>query len=58
MKTDVYALTLGAIYFTYVVSVHLLQTSQKQLLSREQGEERAQDASEAVIYKIEVPANR
>lgn len=24
MKTDVYTLTLGVIYFTYVVSVHLL----------------------------------
>jgi len=28
------------------------------MLSREQGEERAQDASDTVIYKIEVPANR
>ncbi|XP_065842811.1 phenylalanine--tRNA ligase beta subunit-like [Oscarella lobularis] len=33
-------------------------TSEKIMLSKEQGEKRAEDASEAIIYKIEVPANR
>ena len=39
-----------------------LQTSEKQMLIREMGEERAgvkgEDASEQVIYKIDIPANR
>ena len=34
------------------------QTSEKQIISREVGQEKATDASDAVIYKIEVPANR
>ena len=34
------------------------QTSEKQMLTREQGEMAAKDASDTVIYKIEVPANR
>ena len=34
------------------------QTSEKQMLTREQGQEKAEDASETIIYKIEVPANR
>ena len=33
-------------------------TSEKQMVSREQGEEKAKEASESAIYKIEVPANR
>eukprot|EP00118_Oscarella_pearsei_P003094 m.12907 g.12907 ORF g.12907 m.12907 type:complete len:587 (+) comp24387_c1_seq2:64-1824(+) len=33
-------------------------TSEKLMLAKEQGEERAQEASETVIYKVEVPANR
>ena len=28
------------------------------MVSREQGEEKAKEASESAIYKIEVPANR
>ena len=28
------------------------------MLTREQGEEKAEDASDTIIYKIEVPANR
>lgn len=28
------------------------------MVSREQGEERAKEASDSAIYKIEVPANR
>ena len=34
------------------------QTSEKQMIAREQGQEKAEGASENVIYKIEVPANR
>lgn len=34
------------------------QTSEKQIISREVGQDKATDASDAVIYKIEVPANR
>lgn len=33
-------------------------TSEKQMLVREQGEDKGQDASDVVIYKVEVPANR
>ncbi|XP_077978083.1 phenylalanine--tRNA ligase beta subunit-like [Glandiceps talaboti] len=33
-------------------------TSEKGMLIREQGEERAADADDAIIYRIEVPANR
>ena len=36
----------------------VLQTSEKQMLVREQGEDKGQDASDIVIYKVEVPANR
>ncbi len=36
----------------------LLQTSEKQMVTREKGHEKAQGASETIIYKIEVPANR
>ena len=28
------------------------------MLSREQGQDKAQDASDTIIYKIDVPANR
>ena len=28
------------------------------MISREQGDDKAREASEAVIYKIDVPANR
>lgn len=33
-------------------------TSEKQMISKEQGEEKATDASDEIIYKIDVPANR
>ncbi|XP_064385368.1 phenylalanine--tRNA ligase beta subunit-like [Halichondria panicea] len=33
-------------------------TSEKQMLSKEQGEGRAADASDKIIYRVEVPANR
>ena len=42
----------------YFVTLLHTQTSEKQILSREVGQEKAGDASDAVIYKIEVPANR
>lgn len=34
------------------------QTSDKQIILKEQGTERALGASEEVIYKIDIPANR
>ena len=44
------------------LSFSSLQTSEKEMLIREMGEERVevkgQDASEQVIYKIDIPANR
>ncbi|KAF4104415.1 phenylalanine--tRNA ligase beta subunit [Onychostoma macrolepis] len=33
-------------------------TSEKEILSREQGDEKAEGASDVVLYKIDVPANR
>eukprot|EP00112_Aurelia_sp_Birch-Aquarium-sp1_P008923 Seg1997.6 transcript_id=Seg1997.6/GoldUCD/mRNA.D3Y31 product="Phenylalanine-tRNA ligase beta subunit" protein_id=Seg1997.6/GoldUCD/D3Y31 len=33
-------------------------TSEKQMISKEQGEEKAAEASDEIIYKIDVPANR
>lgn len=33
-------------------------TTEKQMISKERGDEKACDASEQVIYKIEIPANR
>ncbi len=38
--------------------INFYQTSEKQMISKEQGEEKASDASDEVIYKIDVPANR
>lgn len=35
-----------------------VQTSEKEILSREQGDEKAEGASDVVLYKIDVPANR
>ena len=48
----------GGGMLVYVSILLLFQTSEKQILSREQGAEKAKDASDSVIYKIEVPANR
>ena len=46
----------------FIVSKLFFQTSEKQMLIREIGEEKAevrgQDASDQIIYKIDVPANR
>lgn len=39
-------------------SSSFLQTSEKTMLTKEQGEGKAAEASEDVIYKIDVPANR
>lgn len=35
-----------------------LQTSEKEIISREQGDSKAAGASDVILYKIEVPANR
>ena len=53
----VYTLVLTDTRFFFSTSSHT-QTSEKQIISREVGQEKASDASDAVIYKIEVPANR
>lgn len=34
------------------------QTSEKDIISKEKGEGKAEGASETVLYKIDVPANR
>lgn len=34
------------------------QTSEKDIISKEKGEEKAKGASDVVLYKIDVPANR
>jgi hypothetical protein len=36
----------------------LFQTSEKEIISKEQGNVKAQGASDVVLYKIDVPANR
>lgn len=35
-----------------------LQTSEKEIISREQGDSKASGASDLILYKIDVPANR
>lgn len=35
-----------------------LQTSEKEIISREQGDSKASGASDIILYKIDVPANR
>ena len=35
-----------------------LQTSEQEQIAKEQGVDKAQGASDSVIYKIDVPANR
>ena len=34
------------------------QTSEKEIISREQGDSKAAGASDIILYKIDVPANR
>ena len=35
-----------------------VQTSEKEMIAKEQGSDKAEGASESVIFKIDVPANR
>lgn len=35
-----------------------MQTSEKEIISREQGDSKASGASDVILYKIDVPANR
>ena len=35
-----------------------MQTSEKVMITKEQGKEQAENASDKIIYKIDVPANR
>lgn len=34
------------------------QTSEKEIISKEQGDSKASGASDVILYKIDVPANR
>ena len=36
----------------------IFQTSEKEILIREQGDSKASGASDIILYKIDVPANR
>lgn len=38
--------------------LYLLQTTEKQMIAKEQGSEQSTGASEEIIYKIDIPANR
>ena len=38
--------------------VIIFQTSEKEMLEKEKGADKAVGASESVIFKVEVPANR
>ena len=46
--------------FNMMNGVHYisLQTSEKEQIEREQGKEKAKDASDVIEYKIDIPANR
>ena len=39
-------------------SILIFQTSEKDIISREQGDAKAEGASDVILYKIDVPANR
>ncbi|XP_030874628.1 phenylalanine--tRNA ligase beta subunit [Leptonychotes weddellii] len=68
VKRDLLFKALGWTYKVQIVSLvgsvlsittQLLQyTSEKEIISKEQGNEKAEGASDVVLYKIDVPANR
>jgi phenylalanyl-tRNA synthetase beta chain len=45
-------------YASYSYLFLLFQTSDKLIILKEQGTERSAGASEEIIYKIDIPANR
>lgn len=45
-------------YFRLKPHFSSFQTSEKDIISKEKGEEKAKGASDTVLYKIDVPANR
>uniref|UniRef100_A0A9J8D443 Phenylalanine--tRNA ligase beta subunit n=1 Tax=Cyprinus carpio carpio TaxID=630221 RepID=A0A9J8D443_CYPCA len=59
VKRDLLFEALGQKYskcFTHMCFIE--RTSEKEILIREQGDEKAEGASDVVLYKIDVPANR
>ena len=55
---DTLAKSNGGKYATWSWFIFLLQTSEKQMISKEQGEDKAEGASDVIVYRVEVPANR
>uniref|UniRef100_A0A3P8PUG3 Phenylalanine--tRNA ligase beta subunit n=1 Tax=Astatotilapia calliptera TaxID=8154 RepID=A0A3P8PUG3_ASTCA len=49
---------MHCIYCRDSSSPSALQTSEKEIISREQGDTKASGASDVILYKIDVPANR
>lgn len=45
-------------HVTTIVALTQSQTSEKDIISKEQGDSKASGASDVVLYKIDVPANR
>lgn len=45
-------------HVTTIMTLTQSQTSEKDLISKEQGDSKASGASDVVLYKIDVPANR
>lgn len=41
-----------------IVTLTQSQTSEKDIISKEQGDSKASGASDVILYKIDVPANR
>uniref|UniRef100_A0A8C4NNR1 Phenylalanine--tRNA ligase beta subunit n=1 Tax=Dicentrarchus labrax TaxID=13489 RepID=A0A8C4NNR1_DICLA len=62
VKRDLLFKALGRTYSeSYLLHLSLLnslQTSEKEIISREQGDSKASGASDTILYKIDVPANR
>uniref|UniRef100_K7E5Q8 Phenylalanine--tRNA ligase beta subunit n=1 Tax=Monodelphis domestica TaxID=13616 RepID=K7E5Q8_MONDO len=42
----------------FLTAFGILLTSEKEIISKEQGDEKAEGASDVILYKIDVPANR
>lgn len=45
-------------YSRLKLTLSSFQTSEKDIISKEKGEEKAKGASDTILYKIDVPANR
>uniref|UniRef100_A0A7N6B1E9 Phenylalanine--tRNA ligase beta subunit n=1 Tax=Anabas testudineus TaxID=64144 RepID=A0A7N6B1E9_ANATE len=58
VKRDLLFQALGRTYNIFLLFFFQLQTSEKEIISREQGDSKASGASDIILYKIDVPANR